>query len=282
MKKLIKKVSFFYNENNKKSKFWVQEVKKIINKFDKTIVFDNEKPDVVFVFGGDGMIIRSIKSFGYNQALFIGMNLGKVGFLTSVRHQKDFLKSTEMFLKGDYFVSQRSLLRVEVIRNNQIVFKDNVLNEVVVQSLIGMVNLDVKIDGFPFQNIYGTGVLVSTTTGSTAYNLSAHGPLVMPNIECMILRELMDHNIPTPSLITSKDKKITIDVVDFRKKDIVKIKQSGKMLDADVLLVSDGQNLFPLEKQDKILVKTNIKKIDIVEFEKDYFLSSLKDKFYKK
>ncbi len=282
MRKEIKRIGLFYNDKNRKAQYWVKELQAFIQKIDKGIVFTNERPDVIFVLGGDGMIIRAVKSSNYGQVLFMGLNLGKVGFLTSVRNQKDFLRAIQSFLKGDYFVSSRGLLRVEVIRNNEVVFKDNVLNEVVVQSLIGMVNLDVKIDGFPFQNIYGTGALVSTTTGSTAYNLSAHGPLVMPNIECMILRELMDHNIPTPSLIVSKDKKIIIDVVDFRKKDVVKIKQGTKMIDADVLLVSDGCSLFSLEKGDKVLVKSNVKKIDIVEFDKDYFLTSLKEKFYRK
>lgn len=280
MKKIIKSVGFFYNEKNRKASFWAKEIKDFIANHNKTITFVGTNPDVVFVLGGDGMMIRAAKHYNYSQSLFLGLNLGKVGFLTSVRNQKDFLKAVTSFLKGDYIVSQRSLIRAEVIRNNEVVFKDNVLNEVVVQSLLGMVNLDVKIDGFPFQNIYGTGALVSTTTGSTAYNLSAHGPLVMPNIECMILRELMDHNIPTPSLVVSKDKKITLDVIDFRKKDIVKIKQGANMVPADVLLISDGQNLFSLEKGDKVLIKNNVKKIDIVEFERDYFLSSLKNKFY--
>ncbi len=282
MKKKIEKIAFFYNEKNRKAAVWAKEIKLLVGKLNKSIVFTNEQPDVVFVLGGDGMIIRAIKHFNYSQALFMGFNLGKVGFLMSVRNQRYFLESVKKFFEGEYFVSSRNLLRVEVIRDNKVVFKDNVLNEVVAQSLLGMVNLDVKIDGFPFQNIFGTGVLVSTTTGSTAYNLSAHGPIVMPSIGCMILSELMDHNIPTPSLIVSLDKKIIIDVVEFRKKDIVKIKQGGGMIEADVLLISDGQQLFSLEKGDKVVVKNNNKKVDIVELDKDYFLFSLKDKFYKK
>jgi NAD+ kinase len=208
--------------------------------------------------------------------------LGNVGFLTSEREEKNFVKSVKKFLNGEFFISERNLIKVEVVRNGKIVFKDDVMNEVAIQNLVGMVKLDVRIDDFQFQNIFGTGVLVSTPTGSTAYNLSAHGPIVMPNIECLILTELMDHNIPTPSLVISKDKTILIEVVDFRRKELFQVKNGEIMIGSDVLLISDGINLFSLIKGDKILIKNNTKKIHLIELEKNYFLSSLKDKFYYK
>ncbi len=162
------------------------------------------------------------------------------------------------------------------------VFNDDVLNEVAIQNLVGMVKAEVKINDLAFQNIFGTGVLVATPTGSTAYNLSAHGPIVMPNLECLILTELMDHNIPTPSLVVAKNEKITIDIVDFRIKEIFQMKQGLQNTNCDVVLISDGAKIFALNKGDKIVVTNNYKKVYFGELEKDYFLSSLKEKFYKK
>jgi len=280
MNKNIKKVAFYFDDKNKKALKVLEDIYLMIQKDYSKMKLDEKNPDVVFVLGGDGTMIKAIKDFQYSNALFYGFNLGNVGFLTSEREEKNFIKSIKSFLDGNYFVSQRNLIKVEVIRGDKIVFKDDVINEVAIQNLIGMVNLDVKIDDFQFQNIFGTGVLVATPTGSTAYNLSAHGPIVMPNIECLILTELMDHNIPTPSLIISKDKKISIEVVDFRRKELFQIKDNEKMIGSDVLLISDGVNLFSLNKGDRIVIKNNDKKINLVELEKNYFLSSLKDKFY--
>ncbi|MFA6089893.1 MAG: NAD(+)/NADH kinase [Candidatus Woesearchaeota archaeon] len=280
MKKTIKKIAFYYDDKNKKAMKVLEEIYLMIQKEYPNMKLDENNPDVVFVLGGDGTMIKAIKDFHYSNTLFFGFNLGNVGFLTSVRDSKKFLEKIKLFLKGEYFISHRNLIKVEVERNGKVVFKDDVLNEIAIQNLIGMVNLDVKIDDFQFQNIFGTGVLVATPTGSTAYNLSAHGPVVMPNIECLILTELMDHNIPTPSLVISKDKQINIEVVGFRRKELFQIKQNQEMVGSDVLLISDGINLFSLDKGDKVVIKNNDKKINLIELEKNYFLSSLKDKFY--
>lgn len=282
MNRRIKKVAFYFNSNNRKAVSVFNLIKVFISKKYPDILLDSRNPDVIFVLGGDGSIIKAVKSFNYINSLFLGLNLGRVGFLTSIRDSKEFISGIDNVLKGNYFVSSRNLIKVEIVRDNQIVFKDDVLNEVAIQNLIGMVNLEVRINDFLFQDINGTGVLVSTPTGSTAYNLSAHGPIVMPNIDCLVLTELMDHNIPTPSLIISKNEKITIEVIDFRVKELFQMKQNQKNVGCDVVLISDGINLFTLRKGDKIIVKNNNKRINLVELEKDYFLSSLRNKFYRK
>ena len=88
----------------------------------------------------------------------------------------------------------------------------------------------------------------------------------------------MDHNIPTPSLVISKNEKISVDVVDFRVKELFLMKQNQKLVGCDVVLVSDGVNLFDLHKGDQVVVKNNIKRIRFVELE-DYFSYRLKTNF---
>ncbi len=282
MEKPINKVSFYFNAKNKKAVNVYNGIKNFISKKYPNIIIDNKRPDIIFVLGGDGAMIKAIKSFNYIHSLFFGLNLGNVGFLTSIRSANKFLEGVDKLLSGNYFVSSRNLIKVEVWRNKQMVFKDDVLNEVAIQNLVGMVKAEVKINDLLFQNIFGTGVLIATPTGSTAYNLSAHGPIVMPNLECLILTELMDHNIPTPSLVVAKNEKITIDIIDFRVKEVFQLKQGFQIDKCDVVLVSDGLKIFALNKGDKIVITNNHKKVYFGELEKNYFLSSLKEKFYRK
>lgn len=278
----INKISFYFNSSNKRAVKVYDLIKNFINKKYPNVKIDNQRPEVVFVLGGDGLMIKAIKSFNYIHSLFFGLNLGNVGFLTSIRDSKKFLEGIDKLLNGNYFVSSRNLIKVEVWRDKKIVFKDDVLNEVAIQNLVGMVKAEVKINDLAFQNIFGSGVLISTPTGSTAYNLSAHGPIVMPNIECLILTELMDHNIPTPSLVMGKNEKITIDIIDFRIKEMFQLKQGLQTVNCDVVLISDGLKIYTIKKGDKIIITCNHKKVYFGELEKNYFLTSLKEKFYRK
>ena len=84
------------------------------------------------------------------------------------------------------------------------------------------------------------------------------------------------------TFVVSKNEKISIDIINFRVKEIFKIERNQKTIDCDVVLISDGVNVFALQKGDKILIKNNYKKVNLVELEKEYFLSSLKNKFYRK
>src|SRR3989338_8158529 len=153
----------------------------------------------------------------------------------------------DKFFKGNFSVIQRMMLKGDVVRNGKIVFTTNALNEVAVQNLLGIVELGISIDRDSMQTIRGTGALVSTATGSTAYNLSAHGPIVMPDIECFIVTELMDHNIPSPSIVVKKNKNIHLKVVGFRERGLLSVSLTGEK--ADVMLIADGSNIFPLKEK---------------------------------
>ena len=169
------------------------------------------------------------------------------------------------------------MIKVNVIRDKKIIFTTNALNEVVVQSLMGMVELELRIDGDLMQNIRGTGALVSTATGSTAYNLSAHGPIMMPDINGFIVTELMDHNIPSPSIIIKRNKNIQLKVKGFRERGLLSISETGEKV--DVILVADGTNLFSLKKKDRVSISHSPKLVSFIELEKNYFFKSLQEKF---
>ena len=277
MNKQIKSLAIVYRENNIKAKNWAKKIELFVKKqFSKIIIFD-KKPSVVLVLGGDGTILETARKYQKSDALIFGMNLGNVGFLASVRKPENFLTALKQFFTGNYFVAERMMLASAVYRSNKIVFKSDALNDIVVQNPLGIVEIEVNIENYPFQYVSGTGVLVSTATGSTAYNLSAHGPIVMPDIKCMILSELLDHNIPTPSVVIKYNKEIELKIADFRERGLLSVAKTEKP--ADVLLIADGENIFSLQKNDIIKIQSSPRLVKFVELEKNYFFKSLQEKF---
>jgi NAD+ kinase len=139
-----------------------------------------------------------------------------------------------------------------------------------------MVEMNVLIEGYRAQTIRGSGALVSTATGSTGYNLSANGPIVMPNIRCFIITEILDHNTPTPSIIVKYNKQVTLEVVSFRKRNLLSVYRDTV---ADTVLLGDGGAIFPLLPGDKIIVKNSPHFVKFAELDPDYFFKSLQKKF---
>lgn len=272
----MKRIAIFMRDDNEKAIVWLPKIKEIIEK-SKTHEIVEKNPDIVIALGGDGSILEATKKFMYCLPVFIGFNLGTVGFLASVRGEEDFLRRIEDILNGNFRVHERMMLDTKVVRNNKIEFQTVSMNDVSVHNLLGMCELEVKINEYPIQYVRGSGVLVSSATGSTAYNLSAHGPIVMPTLKCMIINELLDHNIPTPSIIVDHEEEIIIKVLNFRKHGIFKLTSSDEKIDC--IVSSDGKDIHPLELNDEIIIKKADVAIKFGEFEKDYFLKSLQEKF---
>lgn len=275
---MIKTASIYFRNDSPKSVLWAEKVKVWIEKKYPGIKLVLDKPKAVIVVGGDGTILEASQKFQRPNPVILGLNTGHVGFLASAREEKDFLKSLERFFGGEYRVSKKLMIKAEVIRKGRRIFASNALNEIVIQNPLGMVELDASIDDHVVQHIRGSGVMVATATGSTAYNLSAHGPIVMPDIKCMILTEILDHNLPTPSIVIKRDREVEIKVAGFRRRGLLKVAKSG--LPADLLLTVDGaENLFVLEKGDLIKIKRSPGLVKFAELERGYFFKSLQEKF---
>ena len=175
-------ISFSYRPDNKAALIWEKKISQWLKKKYPEVKILAKNGKVILVLGGDGTILEAARKHQNHGSKILGLNLGHVGFLASVREEKNFLRGLDRFLKGKYQIAQRMMLQANVVRGNKVVFTTNALNDVSVQNLLGMVELELRIDNAPMQNIQGTGALISTATGSTAFNLSAHGPIVMPDI----------------------------------------------------------------------------------------------------
>ena len=273
----VKSYFIFFNPENPKAKVWAKKISEWIKKNHKNIKEDSKKPDLLIILGGDGTILAGARKFEKEGPKILALNLGRVGFLASVRKNDKFLEYIKKFFTGEYILENRNILSVKVLRDNEEIFNDIAINEIAVQNPLGMVELTVKIEGHPIQSVRGTGILVSTPTGSTAFNLSAHGPIVMPKLECMILTELLDHDIPTPSLVIPKENSVYINIDNFREHKLLSITKTGDP--ADVVLSADSKHPVPLKKNDVVVVSSHARPIKLVSFDKHYFLKSIQDKF---
>ena len=271
------RVAFVTKAGDASAEHWRKKIIQWIHVHHPTVVCESARPNLVIILGGDGTIIDASRSYLASNPLFIGLNLGTVGFMASVRATKDFIPALKRFFDGKYTVADRMVIQASVMRHKKEVWHTTALNEIMVQNLLGMVELDVAIEDHPIQSIRGTGVFVATATGSTAYNMSAHGPIIMPNIKCMIVTELLDHNIPTPSIVIKHDKKITVRIKSFREHRRFILSESQKPV--DVVLSADTARLFPLEEGDEIIIERAESSVRFVEFEESYFFKSLGEKF---
>ncbi len=277
MKNNQKRVSIFYRSDNTKVIPWENKIRAWIKSKHPEIRFDDKKPNIVITLGGDGTILEAARVYKHCNPLFIGLNLGHVGFLASIRTPKEFLSGLDLLFHNKYHITKRMMLAAKVIRKGKTVMETTALNDIVAQNLLNVSEIEVWIDNHMVQEIRGTGVLVATGSGSTAYNLSLHGPIVTPDIKCFIITELLDHNTPTPSMVVKKNKTIKIKIKDFRQIGSLTMTKTGEPV--DMLLATDGTVSEPLLPGDEIIITKAKKMIKTAEIEEDYFFKSVKSKF---
>jgi|SRR3989344_682525 len=274
-KSQISKVAFYYRKDNAPAAYWIEKIQSLIKRKLPQVIFTDKNPDVLIILGGDGTILEGAKKYHKSNPLVFGLNLGHVGFLASVREPKDFIPSLEKFLQKRYLVAERMMLLVSVLRNNREIFSSEALNEATIQNPLGMIDLETHVNGMAIKKFRGSGVLVATATGSTAYNLSAHGPIVMPDIKCMILTEVMTHDVPSPSLVLNYNREVRLKIKSFRQRGLIAMDKNK----ADVILVTDGARPFALQEGDVVAIKNSSHVARFIELENNYFFKSLKEKF---
>lgn len=277
MENLFHNIAIYYRPDMEEAVSWEAKIEEFILAKKPNTIFTHENPDTVIILGGDGTILEAVRVFSTNNPLFIGLNLGHVGFLATIRDKENFLDGLSKILEGTYEVSERMTMHVCVRREQKEIYKTEVLGDIYIQNLTGLTDMDVYVDDHLTQHIHGTGAIASTASGSTAYNLSLHGPIVMPDIHCIIVNEILDHNTPTPSMVIKSSKEVMFHICDFRKRNEVALLKDGKPI--DVGLWVDGVLVERLEPDDKIHVTKASRVVALAEIEKDYFFKSIKQKF---
>ena len=167
---------------------------------------------VVVCFGGDGTILHMAKAATKHGIPILGVNIGTMGFMAE-------LESTELgdlarLASGDFQIDKRMMLDVTVHRDRDIIFHDICLNDAAITkgAIARIVHLDVKCDGTQAMELGGDGVIVSTPTGSTAYSLSAGGPIVEPDATSILITPICAHDVAARSLVVSEKRIITVEM----------------------------------------------------------------------
>lgn len=227
---------------------------------------DVDAIDLLVTFGGDGTLLRGARILGGRDVPILGVNFGRVGFLTSVARD-GFGRALEAFARGEHRLSPRSALRATLRTASGTTSRERlVLNDVVLHKggVARVVRFQVLIDGEPMGPVSGDGVVIATPTGSTAYSLSAGGPIVVPALDAIIVTPICAHSLGVRPLVVRGDAMIRVEPVD-----------PG----ADELVVSfDGQETAPLGIDGSIEIATAPGKVVLVRFADSGFFHALREK----
>lgn len=176
---------------------------------------DRELPnaDLVICFGGDGTILHMAKAATRKGVPILGVNIGTMGFMAELESTE--LDKLALLGNGKFTTDNRMMLDVTVQRDRDILFHDICLNDAVITkgAVARIVHLDVKCDGVQAMECGGDGVIVSTPTGSTAYNLSAGGPIVEPEASNIIITPICAHEVGSRCIVASDKRVVTVEMV---------------------------------------------------------------------
>ena len=169
-----------------------------------------QNTDLVICFGGDGTILHMAKTATRNEVPILGVNIGTMGFMAELEAGE--IGKLAQLAKGDYTIDKRMMLDVTVRRDKDIIFHDICLNDVVVTkgAIARIVNLYVRCDDQPALECGGDGVILATPTGSTAYNLSAGGPIVEPGAKNILITPICAHDMVSRGLVVDQDRVVTV------------------------------------------------------------------------
>ncbi len=173
---------------------------------------DRELPtaSLVICFGGDGTILHMAKAATRSGVPILGVNIGTMGFMAELESTE--LQELSRIASGDYTVDERMMLDVTVLRDRDIIFHDICLNDAAITkgAVARIVHLKVDCDNIQVLECGGDGVIVATPTGSTAYSLSAGGPIVEPEANSILITPVCAHDVASRSIVVSQNRVVTV------------------------------------------------------------------------
>ena len=225
------------------------------------------RADKMVIIGGDGTILQEAADCAKADIPVLGINLGKVGFLTEI--EVDEIESAlKKLLTDDYKIEPRMLLRVEIRRQGQAVFSHHALNDVVVSKPSGarLISMELYADKELMYKYTADGLIIATPTGSTGYSISAGGPVVDPNMELYVATPICAHMLSVRSAVLSANRPITIRMDDEYRDNEAVVTTDGDVLcyinGADEVVILKSKYRFKLIKTgDKSFYDTLISKL---------------------
>lgn len=223
--------------------------------------------ELVICFGGDGTILHMAKAATRKGIPILGVNIGTMGFMAELESTElDKLKS---LASDDYTLDGRMMLDVTVQRDRDIIFHDICLNDVVITkgAVARIVHLAVKCDGVEAMECGGDGVIVATPTGSTAYSLSAGGPIVEPEAKNIIITPICAHDVGSRCIVASEKRVVSVQMVRNARR--------------NAYLSVDGGKAIRLNMGDVATIKTSKLETKLVRLKDRSFYDVVNAKFKK-
>lgn len=214
--------------------------------------------DAIIVIGGDGTLLSVAREIGASRTPILGVNLGSLGFLTEIP-LPDLYPAIEGILEGRHLVTERGRLRAEIHRQGRSSARHDVLNDIVVakSALSRVLDIRVDVDGRLMTTFKADGLIVCTPTGSTAYSLSAGGPIVDPQVDAMVLSPICPHTLTNRPLVLPGRSEVDVSLVNDH---------------GEVYITIDGQVGSPFLANDRVRIRRSRHPLRLVHFpEKDYF-----------
>ena len=221
--------------------------------------------DLLICFGGDGTILHASKAATRAGVPILGVNIGTMGFMAELESGE--LKALRRLADGDYTVEERMMLHVKAERDGVLLLEEDALNDAVITkgAVARIVQVAVSCDNVEIMSFGGDGVIVSTPTGSTAYSMSAGGPIVEPTAQNIIITPICAHDMRTKTVVTSAQRVISIEV--------------GRIGRKSAFLSVDGGRALRLNTGDRLTVTRSNYTTKLVHLSERSFFEILKNKF---
>jgi len=222
--------------------------------------------DLVVAFGGDGTLIRAAHLCSIKGTPILGVYYGRFGFVTQCAPECLF-DCLEQIIAGSYEVESRMMLEASLVRAGQPIATIHALNEAVLQRSVSarMMSFRVDVDGREMTTYPADGVIVCTPTGSTAYNLSAGGPIVDPNLQALIVTAIAPHILHSRPLVLRPDSEVVINM---------------QVEAGDSVLSADGQTRLHILDGDSVLIRRSERLTNLVVVDKQDFLIKLNRRLF--
>lgn len=220
--------------------------------------------DLIVVLGGDGTMISTARLVGDSESFVLGVNYGSLGYLTDFRIEEMF-PALEAIFRGEYEVDRRVMLHAEHWRGEEMLATGRVLNDVVINkaALARIIEIEVTLNGLFVNSFRADGLIVSTPTGSTAYNLSAGGPIIYPSMNAVVLTPICPFTLTNRPIVVPDDAIIEL-----------KLEKENE----GVVLTLDGQIGYTMREHDRVRIRKSRTTFNLVQHPNRNYFDVLRNK----
>lgn len=226
-----------------------------------------EGTECVIVLGGDGTLIQAARDLSSINVPVFGINIGTLGYLTEIDMEQAF-PAIDRIMADEYNIDTRMILRGRVYRGDDKLYSDIALNDIVINRMgsLKIINFDIFVNGEYLITYPADGLIVSTPTGSTAYNLSAGGPIVRPQTDCIVMTPVCPHVLNKSSVI-------------FGGEDVLEVRMTQSRSGVEERVVTfDGTDYINLISGDRIVISRSDTRASLIRIGKHNFLQILRNK----